>query len=332
MNTPIFAMAALAVVSLVSASTTQAAISVPTLLTRFNVITGNYTAGNETEGSAFVMGQYYPQDSRSRFGFNSGQVANDSMNTLWLNNGLANASGNATLITGSVVSRVAVDHSRFTLNGNAPGTPSFNEGTTAWNNALATVGVNDVAELNTALLAASDQWKGLAANSTGNTPGNGSYTFNATPTNIGGHSVAIFSVSAGTLFAQNATFDRLEANFNGAETILINVSGTGPFTVNKNFTNGFTNNESKILFNFYEATSVTLASNFRGAVYAPRATVTQAGSNVDGSVVAGNFIQTAEVHNTYFNSYLPYSPLTIPEPTSMTLGIVGMMMLLRRKR
>ncbi|RYD24450.1 MAG: choice-of-anchor A family protein [Verrucomicrobiaceae bacterium] len=330
MNTPAFAMAALAVVSLVSTSSTQAAVSVPTLLTRFNVIAGDYTAGNETEGSAFVMGQYYPQDSRSRFGFNSGQVANDSINTLWLNNGLGNASGNVTLMTGSVVSRVAVDHSRFTMNGNAPGTPSFNEGTTAWNNALSTLGVNDVAEVNSALLAASDQWKGLAANSTGNLPGNGSYTFNATPTMIGGHSVAVFSVGAGTLFAQNSTFDRLEANFNGAETILINVSGTGSFTVNKNFTNGFTNNESKILFNFYEATNVTLGTNFRGAVYAPRAKVTQAGSNVDGTVVAANFIQTAEVHNVYFNSYLPYT--TIPEPGAAALGLVGMVMLLRRKR
>ncbi|RYD41925.1 MAG: hypothetical protein EOP85_11930, partial [Verrucomicrobiaceae bacterium] len=81
MNPRIPLLLALGAAMLAPVASSHAAVTVQSLLSRFNVITGDYTAGNETEGSAFVMGQYYPQDSRSRFGFNSGQVSNDSVNS-----------------------------------------------------------------------------------------------------------------------------------------------------------------------------------------------------------------------------------------------------------
>jgi choice-of-anchor A domain-containing protein len=154
--------------------------------------------------------------------------------------------------------------------------------------------------------------------------------FNAAPTVIDGHRVAVFNVTAAAVFSGNL-FDRLEANFNGAETLLINVSGTGPITIGKNFTNGFVNNERKILFNFHEATAITVNSNFRGGIFAPQAVVTQNGSNIDGTVVAGSFSQTAEVHNERFGGYLPFTP--VPEPsTAVLLAACGGAALMRRRR
>ncbi|MEK7949440.1 choice-of-anchor A family protein [Luteolibacter soli] len=295
------------------------------LMDRFAVIAGDYNQGNETEGSAFVYGTYKPGNA-ARFGFNDGQVANDAEYSLWLNNGIGNGNG-TTLITGSLISRTAVNSSQVTLNGNAPGTPVITTGQTPWNNALGSVGLTSTNNLTSLLTLASQQWSQLAANSTGTQPGNGSFTFNATPTMIDGHLVAVFNVTAAALFGSGG-FDRLELNANGAETILINVAGEN-ISINKNFTNGFTNNERKVLFNFYQATSVTVGTNFRGGIYAPGATVTQSGSNIDGTVVAATLNQTAEIHNEKFDGYLPF---TVPEPSSALLALAGLGFVLRRRR
>ncbi|MCW1926613.1 choice-of-anchor A family protein [Luteolibacter arcticus] len=319
----------LAGVLLLGATPLHAANVMMDLLDRFNVIAGDYKAGNETEGSAFVYGTYKPTAGRARFGFNDGQVGNDREATLWLNNGVGN--GNATtLLSGSVVSRTDVNSGRFTLNGNAPGTPGITTGETAWSNALSSVGLTSVNNLTGMLALASRQWSQLAASSTGSAPGNGSYTINAVSTTIDGHQVAVFNVSGDVLFGQNNGFDRLELNLNGAQTILINVSGTD-ITIAKNFTNGFTNNEKKILFNFYEATSLTVNRNVRGGIFAPFANVNQVNTNLDGTVVAASLNQTAEIHNERFDGYLPFST-TIPEPTTALLAVAGLAIALRRKR
>ncbi|MCW1885003.1 choice-of-anchor A family protein [Luteolibacter flavescens] len=305
----------------------SAANLVMSLMERFNVIAGDYTPGNETEGSALVYGTYKPGNS-AQFGFNSGQVSNDAKYTLWLNNGVANTN-RTTLLSGSLVSRTPVTSSQFTLNGNAPGTPVISTGEGAWNDALASVGLSSVNHLTNILTLASQQWSQMTPNSTATIPGNGSFTFNATPTLIDGTRVAIFNVSAATLFGNGGNFDRLELNMNGAETVLINVSGTN-IDINKNFTNGFTNNESKVLFNFFEATSMTVNRNFRGAIFAPLANVQQNGSNFDGSVVAAKLTQTAEIHNVTFKGNLPAS--SIPEPSVAILALAGLGLAFRRKR
>lgn len=297
------------------------------VLDNFNVITGNYSVNGETEGKAFVSGTYTPNGSRAQYGFNSGAVSDDRTNVLWLNNGVS-GSGTTRLLSGSVLSRTSVTPNQFSLNGNAANNPSINQGATAWNNALAGLGFVDTNAFTQTILSASSQWAALTANSTGSRLNNGSFTFNATPTIIDGRSVAVFDVTAEQLFGANAA-GRIEANLNGAETLLINVSGVSA-TINQNFTNGIQNNEQKILFNFYEATSISINSNFRGGIYAPLATVNQNGSNIDGSVVAATLNQNAEIHNRNFTGYLPFSQ--VPEPSPSMLGLVGVTALLILKR
>ncbi|MGE9271368.1 MAG: choice-of-anchor A family protein [Verrucomicrobiales bacterium] len=296
------------------------------LLTRFNVLVGDYNANNETEGSAFVYGSYSPSGSNARFGFNSGSVSDDAEYTLWLNNG-TDTSATTTLQSGSVVSRTAVSESEFTLQGNgSTGTPSVVQGETAWSDALGGLGLGltSTADVVTALSDASTYWAALSANSTGTTPGNGSYTFSSSPESIDGSSVAIFHVTSAELFDASG-FDRLELNLNGADSVLINVSGTD-IDIAKNFSNGFVNNESQIVFNFYEAETITIDSNFRGTIFAPFADVVQ-NANIDGGVVAASLTQTKEIHSVGFDAYFPEPEFSsgggvitpVPEPSHSAL-------------
>lgn len=304
----------------------HAANSVIELLDHFNLMAGDYQAGNETEGSAFIWGEYHATGS-SRFGFNGGQVADDSEYVLWLGNGVSTTS-TTTLITGSVVSRVSVNSSLFNLNGNGAGDPVLAEGQDAWDDALVSdLGLNSTDEIVAILGDASSQWATLEANSVATLPGNGGLSFSATPADIDGYQVAVFNVTAEQLM--DGSISRFDLALNGADTVLVNVSG-GDVTLSKSFTGDFVNNESSVLFNFYEAETVSVDVNVRGGIYAPFATVDQNGSNIDGTVVAAEFDQTAEVHDERFDGYLPYD--MIPEPASTVLVMLGGMVLLRRRR
>lgn len=302
------------------------------LLDRVNIITtGNYTAGGETEGSAFVGGIYNPVGLRAQFGFNSGAVADDRSNTLFLNNGVAAGNTNVTrLLTGSVASRTAVNSSSFTLNGNAANNPSINQLEPAWTTALQTIGFNSTQSLVQNVEAASSQWRALTGNSSGTVINGNEFRFTPaiSPPLIESSRIAIFNVDGATAFG--STIGQLSGSgFARADTILINVSGLS-LDITQNFLGDLQNNETKVLFNFYEATSLTLNSNFRGTVYAPFADVVQNGSNVDGGVIARNFSQNAEVHALTFDAFLPFTP--IPEPSSAALFLTAATLATLRRR
>ncbi len=303
-------------------------------LDRFNVIvTNNYSAGGETEGSAFVGGTFTQAAGVSQFGFNGGAVSDDRTNALFLNNGVAGGSSNTTrLLTGSLASRVAVNTSRFSLNGNAANNPSFNVGTAAWDAALGAEGFSSTGNLIQNVESASSQWNALTKNSVGAVANGNEYRFTAasSPTVIDGRRTAVFSVNGSTAFGSG--IGQLSGSgFAGADTILINVSGVS-LTVAQNFIGDLQNNERKVIFNFYEATTLNLNRNFRGTVYAPLATVNQNGSNIDGGVVARNFNQTAEVHALNFRSSIPFT--AVPEPSSFGMACIAMagMVFFRKRR
>ena len=82
--------------------------------------------------------------------------------------------------------------------------------------------------------------------------------------------------------------------------IIINVSGRRFINCQNSNMNDIMNNaniRSKVIWNFYEATSIDLNSQkFVGALLAPYATVTQTGGNIYGSVGVLSLITNAEVH------------------------------------
>ncbi|ATE63287.1 choice-of-anchor A family protein [Rhizorhabdus dicambivorans] len=124
-------------------------------------------------------------------------------------------------------------------------------------------------------------------------------------------------------------------------TLVINVAGTD-IDFNRNF-NTFANDE-RVLFNFYEATTVDIGRQFSGSILGVFADITGGNSgNIDGTVIGNNVRQNAngEIHNNYFQGDLSSigsgsSVVVAPEPSTWGLlilgfGLVGGMLRTRRR-
>lgn len=164
----------------------------------------------------------------------------------------------------------------------------------------------------------STQLAGLTANSVTPTAMNQAM-FNATP--VGG--VAVFDITA----AQLSGINDFSINANGAKTIVINVAGTNiNFNSNDdNFSNYTT--DGKVIWNFYQATTVSLNRELGGTVLAVGAQLTN-NNAIDGTLVAATWDGNGELHNHLYVG-------TVPEPATwamMVLGVAGVGASLRRQR
>jgi choice-of-anchor A domain-containing protein len=160
-------------------------------------------------------------------------------------------------------------------------------------------------------------------------------TFVANPNN----GLAVFDLTATQL---NALQGGVEFTFNGASTVVINVSGGDISTSSGLNLNGLANNpamRSKVIWNFTDATSIHFATNWYGAVLAPYALLTTNNTNLDGSAFVRSINLTGELHVPYFSGFappFPGPPAAVPEPASLSLAAIGLGSLviagLRRRR
>ena len=126
----------------------------------------------------------------------------------------------------------------------------------------------------------------------------GPLRFNASS---GGGSLAVFNVTAAETFGNNNA-QQIELNMNGAEAAVINVSGE---TINWSSGNmvGYLSSleaRKRIIWNFWEATSISFSRNMNGSVLAPLATLSH-NTNIDGSVAVRHLNSTGEVHLPLLN-------------------------------
>ncbi|MBX3378835.1 MAG: choice-of-anchor A family protein [Phycisphaeraceae bacterium] len=136
--------------------------------------------------------------------------------------------------------------------------------------------------------------------------------------------VAVFSVNGNSLF-QNNNVQQMDINMNGATTVVINVAGTSITYNGGNMVGGFNiPNASKIIWNFYEATTLNIDRHFFGAILAPNAVLSNS-TAIEGSVFADSFNQHGEVH-------LPNFAGLIPAPGALALAGFGLVVAGRRRR
>lgn len=292
-----------AVISAAVISTTNASV-----LSNWSVIVQNdLTSSSEVEGRAAIG-----RDLRGGAS-NYGTRLTPASNYL----------GTNVLLVGRNIqtSNVNMQAGNIRLGGVRSGNANFNGGGVQVSDANAAA---SVANLFAQTLSASSFLAGQSPTNTVSIPNGqpGPVNFNAV---ANGNGVAFFTVSGVSLFSNN-NVQQIDMNFNGATSVIINVSGT---TINFNQGNMVGNlaseaNGSKILWNFYEATSVTLDRLVVGAVLAPLAHLRNT-TVIAGSVAAKSFQQDGEVHLPVYGGF-------IPTPGSAGLLAAGGLIALRRKR
>jgi choice-of-anchor A domain-containing protein len=135
----------------------------------------------------------------------------------------------------------------------------------------------------------------------------------------------VFTVTAAQFSSSNHPLD---ISVPTGSTVIINVEGANVSLGAGIYFNGqqegdSNNDNGDILFNFSNASTVSIDGQLDGAVLAPFAVFTS-DSQVGGNIIAAQVGLTGEVHNIEFDGTLP-SPSETPEPGTISLLGTGLL-------
>jgi choice-of-anchor A domain-containing protein len=263
------------------------------LLTGFNAIVGNFSSTSDTEGAVIIGGTL----SGNSTTFDTHAVHPSGTVSGFGDVNVYGATSGGPYNVNNLSVKVAT----------AKQTATFSGGSVTYNASLpysyASIS-GQLSKLSTAL----STLKTTAGSSLSNS------VFTAKPVN----GVAVLDLTLSQLQKiGNPTF-----NLNGAQLLIINVDASSyatPSGVNFN-DSGIA---SKILWNFYDATSLNFGVEFGGTVLAPGATVTNS-SPIDGTLFASSYKGNGELHVASLSdaTYLD-TVQGVPEPSTWMLLIVG---------
>lgn len=146
---------------------------------------------------------------------------------------------------------------------------------------------------------------------------------------------AVFDLDSMNKFFTNTANQSIEIlanNISDIAGVVINVSGTTIDQHNNASMLGtvLSDFREKILWNFYEATTISLsANNFMGTLLAPLATVT-ANGDIDGSVGAYSLITNREIHLHESVISPTVTAVKVNEPTTFILFAIALIAFIRR--
>ena len=286
-------------------------------LSEWSVVTsGDLMMVNDIQGLSYVGGNVTVPNSFN-VATGSGSIPKTTVSLAVVGN--INNGGNLQVNGGSVVAGGTIQR---TVNMNSGGTSTANDPAGLPASPIATI------------TSASQFWSTMTANSTTFKNAGGQLVFNC----AAGANVAVFDITAQQMF--NGGFQGFVlAPTNTTGTVLINIAGSVADWTTGNFASEFNTTawNSKVLFNFFDATNVTLSGLIGGYVVAPNANVT-VGNNIDGGVMAKNLTVDSEIDlpggttsPTAWTGTLPnLSP--VPEPSTWALIVTGVLVVGSRLR
>jgi choice-of-anchor A domain-containing protein len=316
------------------------ALTATEIIQHFNVVTlGDYTmtngAPNHAEGLTFVGGSLYGPTGQWQYGepnqHNAASYQGFAGLTVLGNATKVRVQGGATVLGNFTDSDVQNGNSVYgtasNVNFNGGGSYyALGSSTGTWNATDAQARKDTALATNfSALLnGASDAYKALA--STGSSVSNngfGKLTFNAV---AGSNGVAVFDL-AGLSSALTSAYEFEFVLGAGVTSVILN-SNLVTGTLHANFigSSSAASIGSKLLWNFYDATSLSFTTAFGGSILATDATISNpgGGSNLEGGVFVKSITQGSEIHQNAFVGTVPTTVPAVPEPSSWLLLALGL--------
>jgi choice-of-anchor A domain-containing protein len=221
------------------------------------------------------------------------------------------------------------------INGNANGAVYIANLGTGWNAATTSLAIAaERAQLVDDLTALSATLSGLANTSTVTASGMNNPVINGVD---GGNGFAVLNLTSAffSMYSGQLSYNLPSTSL----PLIVNVAGTGPISWGLNPAGTNKNYNQSVIWNFFEATSISFTTMVNGSVLAPFATISNT-TPIEGSVAVRNFNQGGEIHlGTYAGAepFLapPPPPPAVPEPASWAMLIAGFGLVgatLRRRR
>ncbi|MFW2541847.1 collagen-binding domain-containing protein [Primorskyibacter sp. 2E107] len=291
---------ALLALALGSGGAQAATLSVQESLGTFNLVTQAYSGNQEVEGRTYVGSTL--SGVTGQFGFaapaDGAGYAELSVNGDVVNSTINLQTGDTAQISGALVNATV-------------------------NNGAAVTGASGLPEFDFAAFLAESQALAAYDNTTGT---------NLSDMNnkkFGGASVV--NATLADLASGGYSFD-----YSHGGTVIVNVSGTiGSFGMNP--LGGATDDAPNVLWNFYEATSISVNSVIEGHILAPLATMSGFNGSTEGSVIAAAVnLTNGELHQTAWSGTIPvienYAPVPLPASGLLLIGAIGALVMRRKTR